>query len=55
MWKSPLLLECFVLGFAAVLLAAGCQRQTPRATDSKSLQKHAEEQKKQHEREMKNK
>ena len=47
------------LGFAALLigglLAAGCQRQTPPATDSKALQKHAEELKKQHEREIKNK
>jgi hypothetical protein len=46
-------------GFGVVLMAgllsAGCQRQTPPATDSKALQKHAEELKKQLEREMKNK
>jgi len=37
------------------LLSAGCQRQTLPATDSKALQKHGEELKKQLEREMKNK
>jgi hypothetical protein len=39
---------------AFLLLSASCQRRTPPATDSKSLQKHAEELKKQYERERKN-
>jgi hypothetical protein len=43
------------LGFAALVLTAGCQRQSPPATDSKSRQKHIEELKQQLERELKNK
>jgi hypothetical protein len=41
--------------FALSVLLVGCQRQTPRATDSRSLQEHADELKKQHQREMQNK
>jgi hypothetical protein len=38
------------------VLAGGCQRQTPpRPTDSKTLQQHADELKKQHQRELQNK
>jgi hypothetical protein len=50
-WGTPVLVAVAVGG----LVAAGCQRQTPPPTDSKSIQKHAEELKKQNEREMKNK
>ena len=46
-------------GLAAVLvlaaLAVGCSRPTSPPTDSKSLKEHAEELKKQHQREVKNK
>jgi outer membrane PBP1 activator LpoA protein len=46
-------------GVTAVLLLGifltGCQRQTPRATDFRSLQQHADDLKKQHQREMQNK
>ena len=55
MVMKPFLAGWLILGCAALLVAAGCQRQTPRATDSKSVQKHADELKKQLEREMKNK
>ncbi len=41
------------LVFAA--LAAGCSRPTSPPTDSKSLKEHAEELKRQHQREIKNK
>jgi hypothetical protein len=37
------------------LLLAGCQRPTPAATDPTSLQKHVDELKKQHQRELQNK
>jgi hypothetical protein len=37
------------------VLAGGCQSKPPPATDSKTLQQHADELKKQHEREKKNK
>ena len=47
------------LGFASLLLggilAAGCHRQTPAATDSKYLQEHADKLKKEYERERNNK
>jgi hypothetical protein len=37
------------------LLTTSCQRQTPPATDSRSLKEHADALKKQHQREMQNK
>jgi hypothetical protein len=53
-WKSA-----FRGGVAALLvlaaLAAGCSRPASPPTDSKSLKEHAEELKKQHQREIKNK
>jgi hypothetical protein len=50
-WGTLVLVAIAVGG----LVAIGCQRKTPPATDSTSIQKHAEELKKQNEREMKNK
>ena len=35
-------------------LGTGCQRSTPAATDPKSLQRHADELREQHRREMEN-
>jgi hypothetical protein len=44
-----------VITLALGLTVSSCQRATPPATDSTSLQQHGEVLKKQHEREMKNK